>query len=147
MTDTTHVSNGKKPLEARYIPMLGYAEAWELQKSYVKQIDKEERRETLLLLQHPPTYTVGSRSIPSICCSVRRSLRSGAFLYFKLTVAGILPIMGPGSSSAIRCYIWMRWVLICMVICATRAGYYRLAEGLWYRSRQKARIYRSMGRG
>lgn len=36
-----------------------YAEAWELQRELVRLRKRDEAPDTLLLLEHPPTYTVG----------------------------------------------------------------------------------------
>lgn len=40
--------------------LVPYQEAWNLQKELAKQRARDEIPDTLLLLQHPPTYTLGS---------------------------------------------------------------------------------------
>ncbi|SFE92639.1 lipoyl(octanoyl) transferase [Paenibacillus algorifonticola] len=97
MTDSTHVPSGKKPLEARYISMLGYAEAWELQKSMVKQVDQEERPETLLLLQHPPTYTLGSDRHPEHLLLDEKELAERGISVFEIDRGGDITYHGPGQ--------------------------------------------------
>lgn len=47
-------------LDVRRLPGLTpYAEAWDLQRELVRQRKKDEIPDTLLLLEHPPVYTVG----------------------------------------------------------------------------------------
>jgi lipoyl(octanoyl) transferase len=94
MTDlTTNV----KQLDAAYTPMIGYAEAWDLQKSVVKQIDKEERRDTLLLLQHPPTYTVGSQKHPEHLLLSEEQLAEKGIGLFQIDRGGDITYHGPGQ--------------------------------------------------
>src|SRR5690554_1804198 len=47
------------PLEVRRLGLVPYAEAWDLQKSLAAQRAAGEIRDTLLLLEHPHTYTLG----------------------------------------------------------------------------------------
>src|SRR5215212_4009643 len=46
-------------LEVRRLGRVPYAEAWELQKLLAAQRAAEAIPDTLLLLEHPPTYTLG----------------------------------------------------------------------------------------
>lgn len=84
-------------LEAFYIPMLDYPEAWELQKEYVKQIDREERQETLLLLQHPPTYTIGSDRNPEHLLLSEEELKERGIATFEIDRGGDITYHGPGQ--------------------------------------------------
>jgi lipoyl(octanoyl) transferase len=86
-----------KTLDVNYTAMVGYAEAWELQKAYVKQIDKEERRETLLLLQHPPTYTVGSQRHPEHLLYSKEELAERGIQVFQIDRGGDITYHGPGQ--------------------------------------------------
>jgi len=86
-----------KQLDASYTPLIGYAEAWDLQKAYVKQIDKEERRETLLLLQHPPTYTVGSQRHPEHLLYSEEQLAEEGIQVFNIDRGGDITYHGPGQ--------------------------------------------------
>jgi len=90
-------SEGLKKLDARYIPMLNYAEAWELQKAYVKQIDREERPETLLLLQHPPTYTIGTDRHPEHLLLSKEELQRRGISFFEIDRGGDITYHGPGQ--------------------------------------------------
>ncbi|QYR19981.1 lipoyl(octanoyl) transferase LipB [Paenibacillus sp. sptzw28] len=86
-----------KTLDVNYTAMIGYAEAWELQKTYVKQIDKEERRETLLLLQHPPTYTIGSQRHPEHLLYSKEELAERGIQVFQIDRGGDITYHGPGQ--------------------------------------------------
>ena len=50
--DTCHILN---------LGTVDFLQAWELQKSLVQQVAEKRRPNTLLLLQHPHTYTIGRR--------------------------------------------------------------------------------------
>lgn len=48
------------PIEVRRLPgLVPYAEAWEMQKGLVQLRKRDEVPDTLLLLEHPPVFTVG----------------------------------------------------------------------------------------
>jgi lipoate-protein ligase B len=47
------------PFEVRRLGLVPYDEAWELQKSLAAQRAADAIPDTLLLLEHPPTYTLG----------------------------------------------------------------------------------------
>ncbi|NBD22662.1 lipoyl(octanoyl) transferase LipB [Paenibacillus glycinis] len=86
-----------KAIDVRYTPMMGYAEAWDLQKACVKEIDKEERRESLLLLQHPPTYTVGSQKHPEHLLYSEEELAQRGIGVFQIDRGGDITYHGPGQ--------------------------------------------------
>lgn len=86
-----------KPLAAGYVGMVPYAEAWELQKQYVKEIDREERPETLLLLQHPPTYTMGSDRHPEHLLLNEEELSAKGISLFEIDRGGDITYHGPGQ--------------------------------------------------
>lgn len=90
-------ANSLKRLDARYIGLLEYAEAWELQKAYVKQIDREERQEMLLLLQHPPTYTIGSDKHPEHLLLGEEELEERGIALFQIDRGGDITYHGPGQ--------------------------------------------------
>ncbi|RCW51189.1 lipoyl(octanoyl) transferase LipB [Paenibacillus prosopidis] len=90
-------ANSLRRLDARYIGKLEYAEAWELQKTYVKQIDQEERQETLLLLQHPPTYTIGSDRNPEHLLLNEAELEERGITLFQIDRGGDITYHGPGQ--------------------------------------------------
>ena len=51
--------NQERSLHVRYLGCVPYAEAWELQRQLVAQRSADAIPDTLLLLEHPPTYTIG----------------------------------------------------------------------------------------
>lgn len=86
-----------KQIEALYYPMIGYESAWDLQKAWVKDIDKGERAETLLLLQHPPTYTIGSQRHPEHLLFNEEELREKGISVFEIDRGGDITYHGPGQ--------------------------------------------------
>lgn len=96
MTEANIETTGQ-PLDARYIGMLDYQEAWDLQKAYVKEIDKGERAETLLLLQHSPTYTLGSDRHPEHLLLDEEALNSKGISVYNIDRGGDITYHGPGQ--------------------------------------------------
>ncbi|MFC4103806.1 lipoyl(octanoyl) transferase LipB [Paenibacillus xanthanilyticus] len=86
-----------RPLDVSYDKLIGYAEAWDLQKAYVKEIDKEGRIEKLMLLQHPPTYTVGSQRHPEHLLYSEEELRERGIELFQIDRGGDITYHGPGQ--------------------------------------------------
>ncbi|MBB3109202.1 lipoyl(octanoyl) transferase [Paenibacillus phyllosphaerae] len=90
-------TNNALKLDVSYTPMIGYAEAWELQKSIVKEIDTQERHESLLLLQHPPTYTIGSQRHPEHLLYSKEQLQELGIELFEIDRGGDITYHGPGQ--------------------------------------------------
>ncbi|WP_068616974.1 lipoyl(octanoyl) transferase LipB [Paenibacillus tuaregi] len=86
-----------RTLEVRYIPTVDYGEAWELQKQIVKRVDREEQQETLLLLQHPPTYTIGSQRHPEHLLLSPEQLKEQGISVFEIDRGGDITYHGPGQ--------------------------------------------------
>ncbi|USB34704.1 lipoyl(octanoyl) transferase LipB [Paenibacillus sp. YPG26] len=86
-----------RTLEVRYIPIMDYGEAWELQKDIVKRVDREEQQETLLLLQHPPTYTIGSQRHPEHLLLSPEQLKEQGISIFEIDRGGDITYHGPGQ--------------------------------------------------
>lgn len=81
-------------LELGVVP---YAEAWELQKQLVAQRRADQIPDTLLLLEHPPTYTVGrSGSLASVLLDTKARERAGIEL-FEVDRGGDATYHGPGQ--------------------------------------------------
>jgi lipoyl(octanoyl) transferase len=88
---------GMNKLETEWLSRLDYGEAWELQRKLVKEIDREERSETLLLLEHSPTYTIGSDRHPEhLLYSKEELTRRGIGLY-EIDRGGDITYHGPGQ--------------------------------------------------
>ncbi|SDR87842.1 lipoyl(octanoyl) transferase [Paenibacillaceae bacterium GAS479] len=86
-----------RPLAARYIDIIDYGEAWDLQKEYVSEIDKGERVETLLLLQHPPTYTLGTDRHPEHLLLPPEVLSERGISVYEIDRGGDITYHGPGQ--------------------------------------------------
>jgi lipoyl(octanoyl) transferase len=97
MTTIANKNNTSRQLDTTYIGMLDYKEAWDLQKAYVQQIDKGERAETLLLLQHPPTYTLGSDRHPEHLLLDEETLNNRGISVYNIDRGGDITYHGPGQ--------------------------------------------------
>lgn len=84
-------------IRTEWLSRIDYGEAWELQKKLVREIDREELGETLLLLEHPPTYTIGSDRHPEhLLYSAEELARRGISLY-EIDRGGDITYHGPGQ--------------------------------------------------
>ncbi|MEK4511648.1 lipoyl(octanoyl) transferase [Paenibacillus anaericanus] len=86
-----------KSLQIRYFPMMEYGEAWEMQKMLVKAIDEGQQQEHLLLLQHPPTYTIGSQRHPEHLLLSSKELQEQGIALFEIDRGGDITYHGPGQ--------------------------------------------------
>lgn len=84
-------------LDIHYIGSTDYLEAWELQKAYVKQIDEEKRHDTLLLLQHPPTFTLGTDRHPEHLLLNEVQLAEKGIKVYNIDRGGDITYHGPGQ--------------------------------------------------
>lgn len=87
----------RRLLDVSYTPMMPYAEAWDLQKEIVSKLDAGERREALLLLQHPPTYTIGSQRHPEHLLLTPEELEQRGITVFQIDRGGDITYHGPGQ--------------------------------------------------
>ncbi|OAB46362.1 lipoyl(octanoyl) transferase LipB [Paenibacillus antarcticus] len=87
----------RKTLDISYIPFIDYAEAWDMQKELVRRIDLGEQQETLLLLQHPPTYTMGSQKHPEHLLLSKEQLKERGIALFEIDRGGDITYHGPGQ--------------------------------------------------
>ncbi|GAB6929893.1 lipoyl(octanoyl) transferase LipB [Paenibacillus sp. JCM 10914] len=86
-----------KPLDISYTPTLDYGVAWEMQKQRVTSIDQGECHESLMLLQHPPTYTMGSQRHPEHLLLSREELAQQGIGLFEIDRGGDITYHGPGQ--------------------------------------------------
>ncbi|RXZ78243.1 lipoyl(octanoyl) transferase LipB [Paenibacillaceae bacterium] len=86
-----------KTLEASFIPMIGYAKAWERQKEIVKAADSGQCGDRLLLLQHSPTYTIGTQRHPEHLLLDAEQLRQRGIELFEIDRGGDITYHGPGQ--------------------------------------------------
>ncbi|MFM9279046.1 lipoyl(octanoyl) transferase LipB [Paenibacillus jiagnxiensis] len=87
----------RRLFDVSYTPMMPYAEAWDLQKEIVAKLDAGERREALLLLQHPPTYTIGSQRHPEHLLLSPKELEQRGITVFQIDRGGDITYHGPGQ--------------------------------------------------
>ncbi|MGE7826546.1 lipoyl(octanoyl) transferase LipB [Paenibacillus sp. NPDC093718] len=86
-----------KPLDVSYTPVVDYGMAWELQKQHVSAIDLGEQHECLMLLQHPPTYTMGSQRHPEHLLLSKEELEKQGIGLFEIDRGGDITYHGPGQ--------------------------------------------------
>lgn len=86
-----------KTLNVQWLSSIAYAEAWDLQKRLVREIDREERGDTLLLLEHPPTYTIGSDRHPEHLLLSPQELEQRGISVFQIDRGGDITYHGPGQ--------------------------------------------------
>lgn len=84
-------------LECEWLSRMDYGEAWELQKKLVREIDREERPETLLLLEHSPTYTIGSDRHPEHLLYEKEELARRGITVYDIDRGGDITYHGPGQ--------------------------------------------------
>lgn len=87
----------KRKLAISYTPMMEYGKAWELQKEEVQAIDAGEHPERLILLQHPPTYTIGSQNHPEHLLLDSEQLKEQGIALFEIDRGGDITYHGPGQ--------------------------------------------------
>ena len=68
-----------------------------MQKEFVRRIDLGEQQETLLLLQHPPTYTMGSQKHPEHLLLSKEQLKARGIALFEIDRGGDITYHGPGQ--------------------------------------------------
>ena len=69
-----------------------YLDAWELQRRVHQQVVAGERPDTVLLLEHPPTYTAGKRTEPH-----ERPADTGGAPVIEVDRGGKITFHGPGQ--------------------------------------------------
>lgn len=97
MNGTAESGQGGRRLRVHHLGFTDYGEAWELQKSIVKQVDSGERDDTLLLLEHPPTYTIGSQRHPEHLLLSPEQLKAQGIAVYQIDRGGDITYHGPGQ--------------------------------------------------
>jgi lipoyl(octanoyl) transferase len=97
--DTQKTSTGNVSIEVRRTPGLtDYAGCWELQKEMVRQRKADEIPDTLLLVEHPPVYTLGRSAKDDSNLGVGEEyLRSLGAEVFRIDRGGDVTFHGPGQ--------------------------------------------------
>ena len=150
----------KRSCHWAYLNLLGYREAWDLQRTLVEERAQGRSGDSLLLLEHPPTYTVGRRGRESDLLLPRRELeRRGAAVY-DVDRGGEVTYHGPGQLVGypiVDLRGWsgpLRYVRALEVVLAKtladfgiRAGRMEGLTGVWAQGRKIAAIGVRISRG
>ncbi len=86
-----------KELNVEWLSRRKYGEAWELQKQLVKEIDRQERNDSLLLLEHSPTYTISSDRHPEHLLYGSEELARRGIEVYEIDRGGDITYHGPGQ--------------------------------------------------
>ncbi|RED89462.1 lipoyl(octanoyl) transferase LipB [Cohnella phaseoli] len=86
-----------KELNVEWLSRRKYGEAWELQKQLVKEIERQERNDFLLLLEHSPTYTIGSDRHPEHLLYGSEELARRGIEVYEIDRGGDITYHGPGQ--------------------------------------------------
>jgi lipoyl(octanoyl) transferase len=84
-------------LEVRKLGRVGYANALELQKELESEVIAERKTDYLLLLEHPPTYTLGRRSKGDGVLATAEMLSQMGVETFEINRGGRVTYHGPGQ--------------------------------------------------
>ena len=80
-----------------YLGHIGYVEAWDLQRSLAMARAGGKIGDVLLLLEHPPTYTLGRRSKESDLLLSRKELEAQGAMVMDIDRGGEITFHGPGQ--------------------------------------------------
>src|SRR5258708_23076874 len=83
--------------QVRRLGLLPYAEAWTLQKSLARQRAAGEIPDTLLLLEHPHTYTLGRSGHQENLLLDEAQLAARGITLFNVDRGGDITYPGPGQ--------------------------------------------------
>ena len=94
---TRWIGDSKKTCEIWDLGLTEYGEAWELQRRLHHQRLEGEISDVLLLLEHPPTITIGkSGTLDNVLISRERLVQQGISLFF-IDRGGDVTYHGPGQ--------------------------------------------------
>ncbi len=88
---------GPQPVIVRRLGLIGYAEAWELQRELVARIIRGKVPETLLLLEHPHTYTLGRRGSERHLLAAPEEVQARGAVVTESDRGGDITYHGPGQ--------------------------------------------------
>lgn len=84
-------------LEIRHLGLIGYEEAWQLQKELAIARSQQAIPDTLLLLEHPHTYTLGSAGKRAHLLMSERELATESVTVLQVDRGGDITYHGPGQ--------------------------------------------------
>ncbi|RME88283.1 MAG: lipoyl(octanoyl) transferase LipB [Planctomycetota bacterium] len=89
--------HGKKELDYFDLGVMGYEEAWKIQKT-LQDLRKEGAiKDTLLFLEHPPVYTKGRRASEKDILFSEEKLQEEGIQVFEVDRGGLITYHGPGQ--------------------------------------------------
>jgi len=91
------VASARHPLCVRTLGLLPYREAWTLQKELVAQRVAGEGVDSLLLLEHPPVYTLGRNSLEEHILVPRAVIAARGATVERCDRGGEVTFHGPGQ--------------------------------------------------
>lgn len=83
--------------EVQWLRKIDYQEAWEIQKACAEQRLNGERPDTLLLLEHPPTLTLGRSAKPENLLATPQELAEEGFALIESDRGGDITYHGDGQ--------------------------------------------------
>lgn len=97
MTMNNEWNKADKALRVTHMGRVDYGAAWDMQKELVHAIDDGTREDTLLLLEHPPTYTIGSQRHPEHLLLSKEELERQGIALYEIDRGGDITYHGPGQ--------------------------------------------------
>jgi lipoyl(octanoyl) transferase len=83
--------------QVTHLGTVDYLRAWEIQLSIADQVRRGERPNTLLLLEHPPVYTMGRLSKPEHLLVGKTKLEARGISVYETDRGGQVTFHGPGQ--------------------------------------------------
>ncbi len=83
--------------EVHRLGLVDYQQAWDLQETMAAEIARGTRPPTLLLLQHPHTYTIGRSGKPENLLWDERQLEQEGVRVYQVDRGGDITYHGPGQ--------------------------------------------------
>lgn len=97
MDDGGVVHGGSELLTAAWFGTLDYSAAWSIQQElFLARLD-EERDDSLMLLEHPPTYTLGRRAIEEDVIYGENQRKAKGIALYRVDRGGRATYHGPGQ--------------------------------------------------
>ena len=90
-------TNALPPCRWAYLGRVDYQEAWDIQHALVQARADERIPDRMLLLEHPPTYTLGRRDKPSNMLLPRKALEALGARVIEVDRGGEITFHGPGQ--------------------------------------------------
>jgi lipoate-protein ligase B len=84
-------------MEVRRLGLVGYREAWDLQQQLAEERSRNEIPDTLLLLEHPHTYTIGRRGTRDHVFLNEAELEARGIICLEVDRGGDVTYHGPGQ--------------------------------------------------